>query len=236
MKRYFHLARSSAHWAKNMSEQPENLTALELALKDLSHDDRAMQLIRGFAENLGKTKYRQKVFNATGALIRSPLEYEAALAQGIIDTNEDRFQLLQGDIIVTESGYLVGERLNTMKFVVASATCDLVSGRRQYAALLRIQPITVDDPQAANLLGQLLKFQSVQRLYLPPLPQDSPNTLGNAVLFDGIVQIELDKLLLATRLGSMSLVGWRIFGAMIRSLLARTGEGEIHLRNNICSD
>jgi hypothetical protein len=41
-----------------MSEQPENLTALELALKDLSHDDRAVQLIRGFAENLDKTKYR----------------------------------------------------------------------------------------------------------------------------------------------------------------------------------
>jgi hypothetical protein len=216
-----------------MSEQLDNLAELEFALKDLSHDDRAVQLIRSFAENLGKTKYRQQVFNTTGALVRSPLEYDAALAQGIIDVNEDHFQLLQGDVIVTESGYLLGERLNSMKFVVASTTCDLVPGRRQYAALLRIQPITIDDPQAANLLGQLLKFQSMQRLYLPPLPQDSPNTLANAILFDGIVQVELDKLLLATRLGSMSLVGWRIFGAMIRSLLARTGEGEIHLRNNI---
>ncbi len=216
-----------------MSEQLDNLAELELALKDLSHDDRAVQLIRSFAENLGKTKYRQQVFNTAGAMVRSPLEYDAALAQGVINDNEDRFQLLQGDIIVTESGYLLGERLNSMKFIVASATCDLVPERRQYAALLRIQSITTDDPQAANLLGQLLKFQSMQRLYLPPLPQDSPNTLANAILFDGIVQVELDKLLLATRLGSMSLVGWRIFGAMIRSLLARTGEGEIHLRNNI---
>jgi hypothetical protein len=117
-----------------------------------------------------------------------------------------------------------------MKFVVASATCDLVPGRREYAALLRIQPITVDTPQAANLLGQLLKFQSTQRLYLPPLPQDSSDTLANAALFDGIVQIELERLLLATRIGSFSLVGWRIFGSIIRSLLARTGDGEVRLR------
>jgi hypothetical protein len=213
-----------------MPEEPENLASLELALRDLSHDDRAVKLIRSFAESLGKTKYRQQVFNTAGALVRSPLEYDDALAQGIIDATEDRFQLLQGDIIVTESGYLLGERLTEMKFVVASATCDLVPGRRQYASLLRIQPITANDPQAANLLGQLLKFQSMQRLYLPPLPQGSPETLGNAVLFDGIVQVELDRLLLATRLGSLSLVGWRIFGAVIRSLLARTGEGEIQLR------
>jgi hypothetical protein len=215
-----------------MSEKLESLVALKFALKDLSHDDRAVQLIRSFAENLGKTKYRQQVFNATGALIRSPLEYDEALAQGIIDAKEDRFQLLQGDIIVTESGYLLGERLTTMKFVVASATCDLVPGRRQYAALLRIQPIMAEDPQSANLLGQLLKFQSMQRLYLPPLPQDEPSTLANVILFDGIVQIDMERLLLATRVGSMSLVGWRIFGAVVRSLLARTGEDEIRLRNS----
>jgi hypothetical protein len=120
-----------------MSEQLNNLAELEFALKDLSHDDRAVQLIRSFAENLGKTKYRQQVFNTTGALVRSPLEYDAALAQGVIDVNEDHFQLLQGDVIVTESGYLLGERLNSMKFVVASATCDLVPGRRQYVAFLK---------------------------------------------------------------------------------------------------
>jgi hypothetical protein len=214
-----------------MSKKLENLAELESALKDLSHDDRAIQLIRSFAENLGKTKYRQQVFNAVGALVRNPIDFDEALAQGIIDDNEDRFQLLQGDIVVTESGYLLGERLTSMKFVVASATCDLVPGRRQYASLLRIQPVTVEDPQSANLLGQLLKFQSMQRLYLPPLPGDSLGTLANVILFDGIVQIDMEQLLLATRLGSLSLVGWRIFGSVVRSLLARTGEGEIRLRN-----
>jgi hypothetical protein len=41
----------------------------------------------------------------------------------------------------------------------------------------------------------------------------------------------MEQLLSATRLGSLSLVGWRIFGSVVRSLLARTGEGEIRLRN-----
>ena len=127
--------------------------------------------------------------------------------------------------------------------MVASATCDLVPGWREYAALLRIQPLTVDTPQVKDLLGQLLKFQSTQRRYLPPSPQDPSDTLANTVLFDatiqieldrllfdGTIQIELDRLLLATRIGSLSLVGWRIFGSMIRSLLARTGDGEVRLR------
>jgi hypothetical protein len=113
-----------------------DLAALEVALRDLSHDESAVQLVRSFAQGLGKTKQRQ----------------------------------------------------------------------------------------------QLLKFQSTQRLYLPPLPQDPPDTLANAVLFDGIIQIELERLLLATRIGSLSLVGWRIFGSIIRSLLARTGDGEVRLR------
>lgn len=211
-----------------------DLSALEIALRDLSHDDRAVELVREFAAGVGKTKQRQQIFNAAGALVRAPLDYDAGVADGSVDPNEDRFSLLQGDIISTDAAYLLGERLTGMKFVVASSTCDLVPNRRKYAALLRIQRIAGDTPDAANSLGQLLKFQSTQRLYLPPLPQDPPDTLANAVLFDGIVQIELDRLLLATRIGSLSLVGWRIFGAMIRSLLARTGEGEIRLRSRSC--
>lgn len=39
------------------------------------------------------------------------------------------------------------------------------------------------------------------------------------MLFDGIVQIELERLLLATRLVSLSLVGGRIFGSITIFLL-----------------
>jgi hypothetical protein len=52
-----------------------DLAALEVALRDLSYDDTAVQLVRSFAEGLGKTKQRQQIFNAPDALVRSPLDY-----------------------------------------------------------------------------------------------------------------------------------------------------------------
>jgi hypothetical protein len=53
-----------------------DLAALESDLRDLSHDDRAVELVREFAAGLGNTKQRQQVFNALGALVRTPLDYD----------------------------------------------------------------------------------------------------------------------------------------------------------------
>jgi hypothetical protein len=118
-----------------------------------------------------------------------------------------------------------------MKFAIASSTCDLVQGRRDYASLLRLQPIFSDDPQAKQLLGEMLKFKSTKRMYLPPLPGDSRNVVGNAVVFDGVIQIRLDDLLLATRHASLSLVGWRIFGSLVRTIMVRAGASETEMRS-----
>lgn len=69
-------------------------------------------------------------------------------------------------------------------------------------------------------------------MYLPRLPNDMDNVLANAVNFDGIVQVRLEDLLLATRDASLSLVGWRIFGSLIRSIMVRAGESEVLMRIN----
>jgi hypothetical protein len=58
---------------------------------------------QNFAKNIGKTKARQKLFNANGALVRPPIEYQMLLDQGAISLEEDPFILLQGDIISTDS-------------------------------------------------------------------------------------------------------------------------------------
>ena len=50
-----------------MSDLPMDLAALEFALRDLSHDESAVQLVRSFAQGLGKTKQRQQIFNTPGA-------------------------------------------------------------------------------------------------------------------------------------------------------------------------
>jgi len=94
-----------------------------------------------------------------------------------------------------------------MKFAIASSTCDLVKNRRQYVALLRLQPIVREDPKIKAILGELLKFQSTQRMYLPRLDNDLPDVIANSIVFDGVVQIRLEDLFLATRHASLSLVG-----------------------------
>jgi hypothetical protein len=155
------------------------------------------------------------------------------LDQGAIALEEDPFILLQGDIISSDAAYFMGERITGTKFAIASSTCDLIPNRRRYATLLRLQPITVDNPYAKQLLGEMLKFTSTQRMYLPPLPGDSETILANAILFDGLIQIRLEDLLMSTRHASLSLVGWRIFGSLVRTIMVRAGESEVKMRTNL---
>jgi hypothetical protein len=211
---------------------PTDLGELETKLRELSHDSQALDLIQKFADKIGKMSKKQAIFNAKGAIVQKPINYSDVLQRGLIDEKEDPFDLLQGDIVVTESAYLSGERLMGMKFVIASSTCDLVPQRREYANLLRVQPIRVDDVNAKNLIGHLLTFKSTSKMYLPPLPNDADDVIANAINFDGIVQVQLEDLLLATRHASLSLVGWRIFGSLIRSIMARAGDSEVAMRMN----
>lgn len=212
---------------------PIDLVTLEEQLRSLSHDDQALKIIQSFATNLSKTKDRQAVFNAKGALVREPIAFQDVLERGLVSPEEDAFILLQGDIVSTDAAYFLGERITGTKFAVASSTCDLVPSRRQYAALLRIQPLKADEPNTKDLLSQLLKFSSTQRMYLPPLPNDPAGVIGNAVLFDGIIQVQLVDLLLATRHASLSLVGWRIFGSLVRTIMARAGVSEVTMRSSV---
>jgi hypothetical protein len=213
-----------------MTDVPESLAALEERLSSLSHEIEALDLIQAFAQSLGKTKARQQIFNTAGALVRAPILYQDVLQRQMISPEDDVFSLLQGDIVSTEAAYFLGERVVGTRFAIATSTCDLVPNRRDYAALFRLQPLRYDAPNTPSLLGELLKFASTRRMYLPPLPSDSKEVIGNVILFDGIVQIRLDDLLMADRLASLSLVGWRIFGSLVRIMMVRAGHSEVQMR------
>ncbi len=215
------------------SEQAQSLVDLEQQLQNLSHNSQALELIQSFALRLGKTKDRQLVFGAEGALIRKPIDYKDVLARGLVDETEDPFTLLKGDIISTEAAYFMGERLTQIKFAIASSTCDLVPERREYASLLRLQPIYSSSPNARQNISEMLKFKSTKRMYIPPLPNDAHDVIGNAIVFDGVIQVRLEDLLLATRHASLSLVGWRIFGSLVRFIMVRTGDSEVKIRQGL---
>lgn len=210
----------------------EKLAKLEAELRKHSHDPIAIQIIRDFAEKLGKTRERQIVFGCDGAILCSPILYQDVLDKGLIDEQEDPFNLLQGDIISTDAAYFLGDRLEGMKFAIASSTCDLIPERRKYATLLPIEPITKAKypTNHKDIINSLLKFTSTKQMYLPRLSSDSDDILANVIVFDGIVQIHLADLQMATRHASLSLIGWRIFGSQLRTIMVRAEESEIKMR------
>lgn len=118
-------------------------------------------------------------------------------------------------------------------FAALKATCDTVPPRREFASLPRVVPIAGEAEALKSTLHQLLSFRRRRDLYLPPLPNEDTPTLGYTIRFDGVAQIRIEDLLLARRLCSLSLVGWRIFGSFARVLISGAGAGEARLRTKL---
>ncbi len=211
----------------------EQLDVLERQLRSLSHSEEAIQAVESFSKRLGTTRARLGLFNTTDALVRRAIEPEEAAALGF-NSPEDRFVLLQGDIVTTNSAYFLGERVTGEPlYAVLNASCDLVPNRKAFAALLRISRIKRHDQSAKEALGTLLKFSRRDSMYLPVLPTDGEDVIANVIQFDGVCQIASDHLMLATRIASLSLVGWRIFASMVRVVFSRANPREADLREKI---
>jgi hypothetical protein len=209
---------------------PRTLSDLEQALSQLSHSEEALNAVKTFSEELQNTKARLKVFNADAALVRSPVSSDETKELGF-NTPDDEFQVLQGDVVSTESAYFMGQRItNSPKYVILTSSCDLVPKRREYAALLRVREIRENEPKVAEKLNLLLKFKRTAAMYLPALPPDPEDVTCNVVDFDGICQIRSVDLLLANRIASLSLVGWRIFASFSRMVIARANRREAEMR------
>jgi hypothetical protein len=80
-----------------------------------------------------------------------------------------------------------------------SSSCDLVPGRTAHASFLRILPIRKDEDRGKEKLGTLLKFSRRDSMYLPALPDDTEEVVGDVISFEGICQIRPSDLFLANR-------------------------------------
>jgi hypothetical protein len=207
------------------------LNDLEKRLSSLSHSDDAISAIKQFSAEMKDSRERLSIFNASGAIVRSPILSEETKALGFNQPDDD-FTFLQGNVISTESAYFLGERVtNSPKYVVLSSSCDLVPGRRKYAALLRIKEIREEEPDVSAKLNLLLKFLRTESMYLPALPSDREDVLCNAINFDGLCQIRSADLVLSNRIASLTLVGWRIFASFSRMVIARANPREPQMRS-----
>ena len=207
-----------------------DLQDLEAQLAPLSHSAEAIELIRTACKLLANTRERITLWNARDSIIREPIQPEYVKELGF-NHPEDVFILLQGDIVRTDSAYFLGERITGhAKYAVLNSSCDLVPNRSSSSLLLRIAHIRRGDAQASEKIGQLVKFSRSDSMYIPPLPDDREDVIGNEVHFDGVCQIRHEHLLLANRVASLSLIGWRIFGAFSRNVIARANPREVAIR------
>ena len=211
----------------------DGLIQLERELRTLSHTEDGIKAVQKFSDALNGTKERLAIFNASNALVRRPIDPFDTATLGF-DTGEDKFSLLQGDIVTTEAAYFLGERITgSPKYAVLNSSCDLVPNRNKFAVLLRISEIKLSETSAKEKLGTLLKFTRRDSMYLPVLPSDCAEAIASVVQFDSVCQIRTEDLLLANRLASLSLVGWRIFGSLTRVVFARANPREAQLREAI---
>jgi hypothetical protein len=211
----------------------QRLADLEQKLRSLSHNEEAIQEVQRFSSLLAGTKERLAIWNTKNAILRRPIETGEVAALGF-NTPDDAFTMLQGDVIRTEAAYFLGERVTGRpKYAILNSSCDLVPGRSSYAALVRIVELRRDEEKAKEKLGTLLKFTRRDSMYLPVLPDDGSDVIGNVIQFDGICQIRSSELLLSHRLASLSLVGWRIFASFVRTVIARANPREVLIRSAI---
>ena len=166
-------------------------------------------------------------------IVTPPLTH--AEAQARVDATIEPFQVLQGDVIRTSSAYSLGlrdDRYST--YMIATSSCDLIEGRRTTALLLPVQPRYrnefASDAELTSLLDSLTTYRPKKHFYLPVLPDDHPDVMCNVALLDPLQVIANEQVNLAERRASLSLLGWRMFGALVRELLVREAEHEVLMR------
>lgn len=207
-----------------------DLSDLERKLSQLSHSGEALKAIQHYALGLRGTRARLEALNSDGAMLRSPIMPFETRSLGF-DSPDDDFALLQGDIVRTEAAYYFGERIvGQPKYIVLNSSCDLVPDRRRCAALLHVKEVRKVEQDARSKINLLLQFKKTDSMYLPIMIDDDDSVACNLVDFDGICQISTGNLLLAKRVASLSLVGWRMFASFARTVIARSTPREAMMR------
>jgi hypothetical protein len=211
-------------------DSPADIDQLEQRLAPLSHGDDALVVLQEFLKRLGSWRERQKFLNTH--LVCAPIHYEAVKSRLPIDPGP--FFVLQGDIIRTHAAFSLGEHPPGASYAIATSTCDLMpSYGRETILLLPVVPVSQGSESEEKLrreLGNLVSFRPKRYFYLPPLPDDAPDVLFNVVQLDPFAQARKEDIIVAERRASMTLIGWRVFGALLRSLEVREGAEEVDVR------
>jgi hypothetical protein len=204
----------------------DRLSAADLAaeLGPTSHGSSGLAALAG---HLASMDIEPRIEWLAANLLAEPLTHAVAatrVAKGV-----ERFHVLQGDVIRTSSAYHLGARTDEATYIVGTSSCDLIDGRRSIALLLPVTQIRRANIQPGQL-ETLTVYKPRRHFYLPVLPGDPDDVMCNVAHLDPIHVIANDQVNLCQRIASLSLVGWRIFGVLVREMLIREAEDEDQMR------
>lgn len=202
---------------------------LERRLAPHSHSNVARRIVQDALDGL-KTGARLDILN--GSLLRAPIYHEDV--KGLLTEEPEYFAVLQGDVISTDAAYVMGmRRTDNPSYVIATSTCDAVIGRQAMASLLEVVPVRCGSAPEARIkteLSLLTRYKRNDYFYLPRIPGDDQDIYFNVAHLDYTAQCANDALALATRRASMTLLGWRVLGSLLRDVTVREAKGEAEMR------
>lgn len=216
-----------------MQVQPQDaadIDELERLLAPLAHSKAAREIVQNKLDQFKKTGPRLEFLNRV--LLRAPILYEDAVAA--LTPSPEPFSVLQGDVLRTDAAYVLGvQRTGNPSYVLATSTCAAVIGRRPIASLLEVAPVRQGSKPESELksdLALLSRYRRNDYFYLPRLRDDENDVLFNVVHLDHVGQCDNQALEFAQRRASMTVIGWRIFGSLLRDTQVREAEDEVAIR------
>ncbi len=206
-----------------------NELAERLRIADTS--EKQMEALREAMSSFSNSAERQRFLN--DHMISEPILY-GPLAKRLGD-NLEPFNVLQGDIIRTEAAFTpTHRRRGGATFLVATATCDLIVGRRESVLLYGIEPRRrsdfASDGDYRSEISPVLKFKTTNGLYLPALPNDDEDVMYNRLRLDDIAIFNNAHLATVERCASLKMLGWRIFALFNGYVICREADDEVQLR------
>lgn len=193
---------------------------LENRLAPLSHGDEALVVLQEFLTGLGSWRERQRFLNTH--LLCAPTRYEDVRPRLRVDPGP--FFVLQGDIIRTDEAFSLGERPRGASCAIATSTRDLMPSYSLSCQLPGAAKAT------RNCGGSWETWSASGRSATSICRPCRMTARMSCSTLSSSIRSRKRDVAVCERRASTTLVGWQVFGALLRSLEVREGAGEVDVR------
>lgn len=187
-----------------------------------------------FQKNFGSNlAMRMKILNSVMYADDTVIVYDDDLKQKGVE----KFSLLQGDVIrstVVNVPNPVNEFIDGQQYlyIVLPTTCSVQ--RFKFVTLARLIEVHGTNKKALGLLKQVLEnFNSAKYFYLPPLPGQVDDCIGNLAYFEEVAYIPNALVPVSDRVVSLSDIGWHLFNSFLTYHYTRVSPEELIIRAKV---